>query len=98
MGIGEDVDSTLLTDPAEKNLALELSSLNDKVQPLLAQRDYTNALKQLARLREPVDRFFDEVMVMVDDAALRSNRLTLLLQLRNLFLEVADISLLVPAK
>ncbi len=98
MGIGEDVDSTLLTDPAEKNLALELSSLNDKVQPLLAQRDYTNALKQLARLREPVDRFFDDVMVMVDDAALRSNRLTLLLQLRNLFLEVADISLLVPAK
>ena len=55
-------------------------------------------LKQLARLRQPVDSFFDDVMVMVEDDALRNNRLALLQQLRNLFLEVADISLLVPAK
>ena len=54
--------------------------------------DYTSALKQLAALKEPVDVFFDTVMVMVDDAALRDNRLALLEKLRNLFLRVADLS------
>ena len=49
-------------------------------------------------LRAPVDRFFDEVMVNADEPALKNNRLTLLSQLQALFLEVADISLLVPAK
>ena len=100
---GEDlaptaVDNTLLSDPAEQALAEALAALANQVRPLLAARDYTDALKQLATLRAPVDRFFDEVMVMVDDEALRNNRLALLQQLRQLFLEVADISLLVPAK
>jgi len=100
---GEDlaptaVDNTLLSDPAEQALAEALAALANQVRPLLAARDYTDALKQLATLKAPVDRFFDEVMVMVDDEALRNNRLALLQQLRQLFLEVADISLLVPAK
>ncbi|MGL5485191.1 MAG: DALR anticodon-binding domain-containing protein, partial [Shewanella sp.] len=52
------------------------------------------ALTRLAALREPVDTFFNEVMVMADDEALKANRLALLNNLRNLFLQVADISLL----
>lgn len=92
------IDNTLLNDPAEQVLAKTLVELSNQVKPLLKTRDYTDALKKLASLREPVDRFFDDVMVMVDDVAVRNNRLVLLQQLRELFLEVADISLLVPAK
>ncbi|MCA2465578.1 MULTISPECIES: DALR anticodon-binding domain-containing protein, partial [Vibrio] len=56
--------------------------------------NYQEALSKLADLREPVDAFFDNVMVMADDEALKKNRLTLLNNLRNLFLQIADISLL----
>lgn len=93
-----EVDNTLLIDSAEKALALSLAELTSEVKPLQLDRDYTEVLRQLARLRQPVDQFFDDVMVMVDDDALRNNRLALLQQLRNLFLEVADISLLAPVK
>ena len=65
---------------------------------LLKQKEYTTALKSLASLQGPVDKFFDEVMVMVDDDALRNNRLNLLRELRELFLQVADISLLAVSK
>jgi glycyl-tRNA synthetase beta chain len=59
---------------------------------LLDDRRYTEALQALAALREPVDRYFDDVMVMVDDEKLKNNRLALLSALRSLFLDVADIS------
>ena len=92
------VDNNLLTDTAEKNLAELVQAKAAQVQPLFAERQYQQALAALADLREPVDAFFDDVMVMADDEALKNNRLALLKQLRGLFLEVADISLLVPAK
>lgn len=98
VSVPTEVDNNLLADAAEKALALALVELSSEVKPLKQDRDYTQMLKQLARLRQPVDSFFDDVMVMVEDDALRNNRLALLQQLRNLFLEVADISLLVPAK
>ena len=62
------------------------------MRPLLDDGNYTEALKELAGLRAPVDRFFDDVMVMVDDESLKNNRLALLGELRALFLDVADIS------
>jgi len=92
------VDKTVLADEAEKVLAEKVAAKFDAVAPLFAERQYKEALAALADLREPVDNFFDSVMVMADDEALRNNRLALLKQLRELFLEVADISLLVPAK
>lgn len=92
------VDSNLLQDDAEKTLAKLVAEKALTVAPLFAERQYAQALAALADLREPVDNFFNEVMVMADDEALRNNRLALLKQLRELFLEVADISLLVPAK
>ncbi|MGV8671529.1 hypothetical protein, partial [Pseudomonas aeruginosa] len=62
--------------------------------PPAAARDYRPALARLAALREPVDTFFADVMVNVDDAAVRANRYALLAKLRGSFLGVADISLL----
>lgn len=88
------LQSTLLTEPAECDLATQLDAKRKQVAPLFADRQYTEALTELAHLREPVDTFFDDVMVMVDDEKVRTNRLALLADLRHLFLEVADISLL----
>jgi glycyl-tRNA synthetase beta chain len=65
--------------------------------PLFNARKYREGLEQLASLRSAVDKFFDGVMVMAEDEAVRNNRLALLAKLRGLFLEVADISLLAPA-
>lgn len=92
------LDMKLLKEPAEMALGMQICELAQKAMPLLAQRRYREGLEQLAGLRASVDRFFDDVMVMVDDEALRNNRLALLSMLRGLFLEVADISLLAPAK
>ena len=90
----ETVDASLLQDEAEKQLAEQVSALKETVEPLIASKEYTEALTQLAQLRATVDKFFDDVMVMTDDEALRNNRLALLNQLRQLFLNVADISYL----
>jgi len=91
---GKTVSSNLLTDAAEIELAAQLNSLSEKVTPLFDKGDYESALASLATLQKPVDQFFDDVMVMVDDEAVKTNRLILLNQLRALFLKVADISLL----
>lgn len=93
-----EINPTLLSESAEQQLAEALAAISKKVQPLLDNSDYQPALQALAALRDPVDAFFDQVMVMTDDLAVRQNRLALLSQLRALFLHVADISLLVPAK
>ncbi|MBC7192677.1 glycine--tRNA ligase subunit beta [Marinobacter sp.] len=95
--IGEAVDTSLLQEAGEKTLAEQVEQQAQAVLPLFEQGDYSSALRSLAQLREPVDRFFDEVMVMADDEAVRNNRLALLNRLRNLFLRVADISLLPTA-
>jgi glycyl-tRNA synthetase beta chain len=88
----DTIDTALLQDPAEQALYETLTRLHDSVGKLIEQGDYKAALQQLAGLREPVDAFFDAVMVMADDPALRNNRIALLNRLHGLFLEVADIS------
>ncbi|OYD21025.1 glycine--tRNA ligase subunit beta [Oceanimonas baumannii] len=92
--IPAEVNAGLLQDDAEKVLAAQVAELTERLAPLFAGGDYSKALAELASLRESVDAFFDQVMVMADDDAVRLNRLALLNQLRNLFLRVADISLL----
>ena len=82
----------LFVDDAEKDLYAGLEKSREVVRPMLEARDYTEALRHLAGLREPVDRFFDDVMVMADDESLKNNRLALLSELRALFLDVADLS------
>ncbi|MES9944885.1 MAG: glycine--tRNA ligase subunit beta [Candidatus Thiodiazotropha sp.] len=85
-------DPSLFQDDAERSLAMKLDELTPKAEPLFERGEYTQGLQLLADLREPVDLFFDQVMVMSEDATLRNNRLTLLKQLESLFLSVADIS------
>ncbi|PLW70875.1 glycine--tRNA ligase subunit beta [Pseudohalioglobus lutimaris] len=93
-----EVNTNLLQEAAEKDLAEKLEQLSGIAQGHLEKSEYREALASLAGLREPVDRFFDDVMVNAEDTALRNNRLNLLKQLRDQFLNVADISLLVVGK
>lgn len=88
------VQASLLKENAEIKLATYVSALTSKLYPYFEQGRYQEALIELAQLREAVDNFFEQVMVNADDAAVRINRLTLLAKLRELFLQVADISLL----
>lgn len=91
---GAAVDTAKLQEAAEQALAKAVQDVQTRVEPLLRQNDFTPALAAMAELQAAVDTFFDKVMVNVDDASLRDNRLALLQQLRALFLRVADISLL----
>jgi glycyl-tRNA synthetase beta chain len=86
------VDDHALAEPAEKSLLEAARLAKEDILPLLHTRDYTGALCRLAQLRETVDAFFDGVMVMVEDAELRRNRLGLLGIVEGLFLNIADIS------
>ncbi|WP_063650051.1 glycine--tRNA ligase subunit beta [Aliivibrio fischeri] len=92
--LAQEIDLALLQEDAEKALAEKVEILAEALEPVFAAGNYQEALSRLAELREPVDAFFDNVMVMADDEALKTNRLTLLNKLRNLFLDIADISLL----
>lgn len=89
-----EVRHDLLESGPEQALAEIVANKAESIAPLLAKSDYSATLENLAELRPAVDAFFDNVMVMTDDEAVRNNRLALLSQLRGLFLEVADISLL----
>jgi glycyl-tRNA synthetase beta chain len=91
---GGKIDPALLDAGAEADLHRAVEATAVAIAPLAAQGRYVETLQQLADLREPVDKFFDAVMVMVDDVAKRANRLALLNRLRGMFLDVADISLL----
>jgi len=91
---GGEIETHLFAESAESQLHTALMHVADAHADRLVQRDYQAILTALAGLREPVDRFFDTVMVMTDDDEIRSNRLALLRGLRALFLDVADLSLI----
>jgi glycyl-tRNA synthetase beta chain len=92
------LNTSLLIDEAEIELSTAVDTLKNTTTALVRDRDYAGALQKLAMLRNPVDRFFNEVMVMTEDKSLRNNRLSLLTDLHNLFTDVADISLLAGTK
>jgi len=92
-----EVCEDLLTQAAEQALAEVLREKQDIVEDMISRGQYTEALSSLADLQPVVDRFFDDVMVMTEQEAVRNNRLSLLRSLRDLFLRVADISLLAIA-
>ena len=93
-GAAASVDAALLFEPAEKALAEAFAQAAPRAQHHFAAGDYAGALCALAPLKLPVDKFFDDVMVNVEDAKLRANRLALLAQLRAQMNRVADLSLL----
>ncbi|QJD29720.1 glycine--tRNA ligase subunit beta [Methylococcus geothermalis] len=93
-----NADEQILAEPSEKALLAAARQAHADILPLLHARDYTTALCRLAQLRDSVDTFFDEVMVMTEDESLRLNRLGLLALVEGLFLNIADISALQPAQ
>ncbi len=90
--VAAKVSGEHLIEAAERALFERVLAAEQAVKPALERREYTAALTHLAGMRDSVDQFFDAVMVMADDAALRANRLALLARLRGLFLEIADLS------
>ena len=93
--VDEEIPDTVsverLAEDAERRLAIEVESAIHETREGLAERDYVGVLRRLARLREPVDAFFDGVMVMAEDAGLRRNRLALLKRLADRFAAVAAV-------
>jgi glycyl-tRNA synthetase beta chain len=89
-----NIDESLLAEEAEKALYVELKAAQKEVDIAVPSQDYTRILTALATLRNVIDNFFDNVMVMADDDAVKNNRLALLSLLRQLFLTTADISIL----
>jgi len=90
--ISDKVEESALQEISEKDLYKTLQSLVGKVENAVKLNNYQEALKEISTLKEPLDAFFTNVMVMVEDVKVRQNRLALLQSLRNLFLQVADIS------
>ena len=86
------VDPGLLQDQAEKDLAAAVTRVQPEVDAAFAAGDFSGTLKTLAQLRDQVDAFFNDVMVMADDVKLRNNRLALLASLHGMMNRVADIS------
>jgi glycyl-tRNA synthetase beta chain len=91
-----DLDRTALTEPAEQALLAELDARRPRIEQAVGAADYRHTLVEIAGLRPVVDRFFTEVFVMADDERLRTARLRLMADLRDLILTLADISEIVP--
>lgn len=90
----DSINPDYFDEAAESTLAQQLELKQDEIAKLCNAGQYDRVLLELASLREPVDDFFDKVMVMTDDKQRRENRILLLTNLRNMFLRVADIALL----
>jgi len=90
--VAEKIDEAVLEEAAEKALYAKVCELRSEVKDLYAIGNYQSALSKLAALKEPVDSFFDDVMVMADDEKLKNNRIALLNQISELFLQAADLS------
>ena len=92
--IADQVEPKYFDNANEFSLSSAIQQADQAVQPMAAARQYSESLARLAALRDPVDAFFEAVMVNAEDAKVRANRYALLSRLRGLFLGVADISLL----
>jgi glycyl-tRNA synthetase beta chain len=89
---GLTIEAGALQEAAEKELALQVPETAQRVETLRSQKNYDGALLEISKLRPAVDRFFDKVMVMVDDERVRANRLALLATLVKEFGTIADFS------
>jgi glycyl-tRNA synthetase beta chain len=87
-----EVIKELLQEDAERNLYEALTTVQNEAKPFLQAKEYGKALEVILRMKEPVDDFFDEVMVMTEDESLQKNRLNLLSAISRLFLGVGDFS------
>jgi glycyl-tRNA synthetase beta chain len=86
------LDPGLLVEPAEQNLFEVFKQVKDIVTPLIDRGEYAEALEAMVRLKAPIDKLFDDVMVMVEDEKVRNNRLGLLKMIADLFARIVDFS------
>jgi len=89
---GREITPSLFSEPVEKKLYQSFLKAKEKIAPLLNKRDYQAVLLEMTQMKKPIDDFFDGVMVMVEDEAIRNNRLALLDEIGKLFLRIADFS------
>jgi glycyl-tRNA synthetase beta chain len=87
-----EIDPSLFSEPAEKNLNRSFLKAEERIGLHLCNKDYPAALLEMTRMKGPIDEFFEKVMVMVEDEAIRNNRLALLDAIGRLFLRFADFS------
>jgi len=88
----KEVDPSVFTESSEKNLYESFFKAKERIGNHLNKRDYPSALLEMTQLKRPIDEFFDQVMVMVEDETIRNNRLALLHEIGKLFLKIADFS------
>jgi glycyl-tRNA synthetase beta chain len=88
----QEINSSLMTESYEKNLYQSFFKSKERIESHLNKRDYPSALLEMTQMKKPIDDFFDQVMVMVEDESIRNNRLALLDGIGQLFLKVADFS------
>jgi glycyl-tRNA synthetase beta chain len=88
----KEIDPSLFSEPAEQNLYQSFLKSKERIGLHLNQRDYSSALLEMTQMKRPIDEFFDQVMVMVEDEVIRNNRLALLDEIGRLFLKIADFS------
>lgn len=88
----EEVSRELLAEEEEINLYNSFNSIEDELLEYIEQKEYNKALEILASLREPIDSFFDKVMVMVEDEEVKNNRLGLLRKIYNTMMKICDLS------
>lgn len=86
------INPSLLSETVEKNLYQAFSNAKERIDGYLEKRDYESALQEMIQMKKPIDDFFDGVMVMTEDEAVRNNRLSLLDSIGQLFLRIADFS------
>jgi len=86
------ISPSLFAEPAEQSLYQSFLNAKEKISSLLNQRDYPSALLEMTQMKKPIDEFFEGVMVMVEDEAIRNNRLALLDDIGKVFLKIADFS------
>ena len=89
---GNEVLSEHFVETAEESLHNSLSNVRGKVEAKILDKNYLDSLLIMQELKEPVDKFFDNVMVMDEDPKIKENRLTMLAEIKNLFFKIADFS------
>ena len=87
-----EINPSLFSEPVEKNLYQSFLKARENISRFLSQKDHETALLEMTQMKKPIDDFFDGVMVMVEDEAIRNNRLALLDEIGKLFLRIADFS------
>ena len=87
-----EIHLSLLSEPVEQNLYQSFLKARERIDNHLNKRDYLSALLEMTHMKKPIDDFFDGVMVMIEDEAVRDNRLALLDEIGKLFLKIADFS------